>query len=278
MAGLNTSQIIGRAKEILGRDISGSEADQILSQAWDQGQWGADQGKVDSILRSYSGSSSSSGNSYVDTGVAAADPLAQAETNVMKYLSGKYGNNWYDIDEEQYRAASEEQYDPYYQAELGDYMTGITRQKDRSKADEEKLRGELTTQTENYVGRAKREIDSSLESSREGFAGAGLYFSGKRIKKEGEIGITGEENIRDYTRETGLKAEESQLRQQRLGEDLSSNVGTYKRNWTANRETALRGSMAQQSQEEMNRRLLEGAQYGGGDYTGQLTTNILSRY
>lgn len=272
MAGLNNAQIIDRARS-MGVNISNTEADQILSQAWDQGQWGADPGKVDSLLRSYSGGSS--GNSYVDSALTATDPLLEAEKKISSYLKGKYGDKWYDIDEEQYRAASEEQYDPYYQAELGDYMTGINRQRERSQADEEKLRGELTTQTENYVGRAKREIDSALESSREGFAGAGLYFSGKRVRKEGEIGIKGEENIRDYTRQQDLRMEESGLREKRLGEDLALGESTYKRNWTADRESALRTNMLQQKQEENQRRMLEATQYAGGDYASSLQNRLL---
>jgi len=217
-----------------------------------------------------------SDNSYVDAALTASDPLLEAEKKISSYLQGKYGKNWYDIDEEQYRASAEEQYDPYYNAELDDYMTGITRQRERGSSDEEKLRSELTTQTENYVGKAKREIDSALESSKEGFAGAGLYFSGKRISKEGKIGVAGEENIRDYTREQGLRSEESSLRQKRQGEDIDTAEGSYKRNWTADRETNLRQNMLGQEKEEYNKRLYEGIQYGGGDYAGSVSlTNRL---
>jgi hypothetical protein len=271
MAGLNNQQIIDRARS-MGIELSDAQADQILSQAWDQGQWGADPAKVDSLLKT-SSSQSTSENQYTQSVQTMVDPLVEAEKKIGEYLKGKYGENPFDIDEEQYRLSAQEQYDPYYNAELGDYMTGIQRQRSRSQADEERLRGELTTQTENYVGRAKREIDSAIESSGEGFAGAGLYFSGKRLRKEGEIGITGEENIRDYTRQQGLRMDESNLRQQRTMEDTGLAEQTYKRNWTADRETALRQNMLQQKQEEAQRRMYEASQYAGGDYANRYMLN-----
>ena len=51
MAGLNTAQIIDLAKS-QGINLSDSQAQPILSQAWDQSQYGADRGKVESLLSS----------------------------------------------------------------------------------------------------------------------------------------------------------------------------------------------------------------------------------
>lgn len=50
MAGLNTAQIIEKARG-MGINLSDSDAQPILSKAWDQSQYGADAGKVDSLLQ-----------------------------------------------------------------------------------------------------------------------------------------------------------------------------------------------------------------------------------
>ena len=87
MAGLNTAQIIEQAKN-MGISLSDSQAQPILSQAWDQNQYGADAGKVSSILGGMkpaaSSTSSNSAPTYnpPDPAVAKADYQAGIDTAV----------------------------------------------------------------------------------------------------------------------------------------------------------------------------------------------------
>jgi len=76
MVGLNTAQIMDMARS-MGANISDSQAGSILKSAWDQGQWGADAGKVKSLLSGYSSSSSSSSN-YQPTNVNKDDIINDA--------------------------------------------------------------------------------------------------------------------------------------------------------------------------------------------------------
>jgi hypothetical protein len=80
MAGYNVAQIQGKARE-LGFNISQSDADKILGEAWDQSIWGADPGKVEGILRSrYGGSSGGGGGgSNYDQEIKLAQARAEEE-------------------------------------------------------------------------------------------------------------------------------------------------------------------------------------------------------
>lgn len=180
--------------------------------------------------------------------------------------------NPFNFDEELARASAAERFDPYYDAELKDFMTGVTRERERSQQDEERLRRELTASTESYLGRTRRQLDQALESSREGFAGAGLFFSGKRLRREGEIGVEAEAGTRDYLRQQGIREEESQLRQVRGLEDVGLRTGTFQRRLGAEKETAFLTDIAQQKREESlgyeeQRRQVAGPFYQGGSYS-----------
>lgn len=207
---------------------------------------------------------------YANSPEAAIESARQAVLEAFKPFeeaakrSGEFDEkNPFIFDEALARASSEERFDPFYQAELRDFLTGINRQRGRTVQDEERLRKELTTETENYVGRAKREIDQALEGSKEGFAGAGLFFGGQRLRREGQIGIEGEEKIGDFTRGQGIRQEESQLRQARTLEDIGSRESTTRRQLGAARETDILTDIAGQRREQQQQRELERQQFVG---------------
>lgn len=75
MAGLNTAQIKSTASQ-KGISISDDQANSILKQAWDQSQYGADAGKVSSLLSGYASPSQTSSNTYTAPNI---DPVAQAQ-------------------------------------------------------------------------------------------------------------------------------------------------------------------------------------------------------
>lgn len=171
--------------------------------------------------------------------------------------------NPFSFDEALARASAEERFDPFFEAELDEFVTGVQRQRQRTRADEEAVRRELTTQTENFVGRARRGIQDALQGAREGFAGAGLFFSGRRISREGRIGIEGEEQIGDTLRRAGLQERESRLREQRTLEDVGLRERGFRRRAGAQRETALQTDVAGQKTEASRQRELERQQFVG---------------
>jgi len=259
--GLNTAQIIDRARG-KGISLSEQEADSILSQSFDPSQYGADPGAVDSLLSARS-SSSSSPDDYLNTIKQSVldiiKPRQESEEKFGKYLQ----DNPFTFDEALARASAEERFDPFYQAELRDFEEGINKARGRTSADEEALRKELTTQTENFVGRTRRQIDEALEASKEGFAGAGLFFGGERLKREGRTQVSGEEEIGDFVRGQDLRQQESQLRQDRTFEDIASREKTTRRTLGAARETDILTDVSGQRAEEEKRRLYEAGQYAG---------------
>jgi hypothetical protein len=215
-----------------------------------------------------------------------ADPVEQALQNVKNVVmeamkpqeaaEKKYSEyktkNPFSFDEQMARASAQERYNPYYEAELKDYTKGVEYQRNRSTADEERLRTELNTQTEKYVGRAKRQIDEALSSSAEGFAGAGLFMSGRRIAAGGDIEIRGNEQISDTRHQAELQRQESLLRQERTGQDLDLQSGTYKRRLGAEKETNILTDVERQKQEALRRHELAAIEYAG--YPGNSSISL----
>ncbi len=180
------------------------------------------------------------------------------------------------FDEALARESAEERFDPFFQAELREFLTGINRQRGRTVQDEERLRQELTTQTEQFTGRARRQLDEALKGSREGFAGAGLFFSGERLRREGQLEQAGQEGVSDFLRKQGLRTEESGLRERRGLEDIGLRQQRGQRLQTAERETSLRGDVLGQEQEAQRLREVERQQFIGFPLaTGRSTLNTV---
>lgn len=176
--------------------------------------------------------------------------------------------NPFSFDEALARASSEERFDPFFQAELGEFIEGVNLQRGRTVQDEESLRRELTASTESFVGRTGRQISQALESSREGFAGAGLFFGGRRKRAEGQIGIEGQEELATGLRKADVAGRESLLRQRRGLEDIGLQKKRGLRLQTAGRETALRTDVEQQRREAQQQRELERQQFIGFPLAG----------
>ena len=107
------------------------------------------------------------------------------------------------------RSEAAEQIDPYYNETLSDYLLGVQRKVQRSKADTRDLLGELQATTESFTGSTKLKLDEALNRAREGFAEAGLFESGRRFREEGflerETGdVLGEFGRRQALKERGL--------------------------------------------------------------------------
>ncbi len=177
-------------------------------------------------------------------------------------------DNPFFFDEEMARASASERFDPYYNAELNDFISGIERTRQRSVQDEQKVLTELTAQTEDYLGRTKRQLDQAIRASEEGMAGAGLFFSGDRLRRTGEKEVEAGQQRRTFLRGQELSEGEARLGRLRTEEDLGAQERTYRRQWGAERETALQTDTEKQKQEEKTRYELERQQFIGYPLSG----------
>lgn len=177
-------------------------------------------------------------------------------------------NNPFAFDEALARSSSEERFNPYYQAELGDFLTGVERTRSRGKQDEEKLRRDLEVSSDLAIGREKRDLQETLRSSEEGFAGSGIFMSGERLRSSGRQEVRSEEGITDLQNKVGDQIGTSNVRQSRLMEDLLSQERTGTRKLGAAKETDILTDIEQQRQEALKRRELARSNYigipGGG--------------
>lgn len=272
--GLNTAQIIDRARN-RGINLSESAAQSILDQAYDSAQYGADPGRVDSLLGSYGGGgrqvTSTSPQDFLREAVESAKSFFK-EAEKIGTRSGEYEEkNPFVFDEALVRASSEEILDPYFYNELKDYLTGVNRKRERTMQDEREIRQELTTQTEEFIGDTRQQIDDALASSEEGFSGAGLFFSGRRERAGGRIGVEGEETLERGLRRSEKQMGQSFLRESRDLEDIASAEQRQRRLIDAERKTAIETDVLGE-----RKRQLQEYELGRQLYTGQPGSSSLS--
>jgi len=148
----------------------------------------------------------------------------------------------FSFDEMLARASGEERLGPYYKAELDDYIGGIERQRGS-------VEGERTLMTElNRIatGKEKRDLEEAIKASEEGYAGAGLYESGARMRETGLQEIGGAEQRRE--REARLGYGEAALG--RREEEIGAGEETYRRRARAEKETTLTTDIEQQRRQK----------------------------
>lgn len=148
----------------------------------------------------------------------------------------------FSFDEALARASGEERLGPYYKAELDDYIGGIERQR-------ESVEGERTLLTElNRIatGREKRDLEEAIKASEEGFAGAGLYESGARLRETGLQEIGGAERRKEREARLGYGVGALGRREEEIG----AGERTYRRRAGAEEETALLTDIEQQRRQK----------------------------
>src|SRR3990167_320248 len=141
MAGLNSAQIRDKARSI-GMDIPEDVVQQILKEAWDQSQWGADEEKVMQILQSYKPSGSQTSQSQTSQAQTGPEFMQGVLSEWDAYLAklDKLGaefdaKNPFNFDELQAKTAIETDYSPAYQDELNNYVRGIDLQRQSTKGE-----------------------------------------------------------------------------------------------------------------------------------------------
>lgn len=228
----------------------------------------------DAIIRSARNVPDNELATFFQSGGSTGDPAADFISGILDELTkpleeatrraGEFDkNNPFVFDEVLAQDSAKERLSPYYEAELRDFLTGVTRSRGRTIQDEERFRQELDTTTENTSARIRRNIDETIKSSEEGFAGSGLLASGARQRTTGMQNIEGGENLSDFLRKQQLAGTESTLRKNRTLEDLASTEATGLRQSRAAQETALTTDVEQQRKEAQQKRELERQQYIG---------------
>ena len=238
-----------------------------MEQAWDQGQWGADEGKVLSLLGSYGGGSSGTPTS--------ADEAANQEINALVEFFQKRldlekefdENNPFVFDDVQARASAEEIYSPVYEADLNDLVTGINRQRESTEGERQLLMDLNRIQ----AGAEKRNLDEAIRASEEGFAGAGLYFSGQKERGTGMAQIEGAEQRDERTKRHSFAQDELGRRM----EGLNAEQKTGERQIGAERKSVIETDIKNQKTEQRINREMERQQYVGYPYNTSSGMNQL---
>jgi hypothetical protein len=256
---LSTGQINDAFQQALGRFPTGDESQRIAARGDLEGSPGQQQ-----LLAELGGSVS--GNPADDL----ISAVRQSTLEFFKPFEEAAGRskefdekNPFAFDEALAKASAQKRFDPFFDAELNEFITGVERQRSRTIQDEEKLRRELSITSDQFVGRAKRNLEETLRASREGFAGAGLFQSGRRTREEGLARIEEGESTGDFLRSQRLRGEESGLRQTRMGEDIDLKRKREERLLGARRETALRTDIETQRGEAQQQREFERQQFVG---------------
>lgn len=212
-------------------------------------------------------------NSVLESIKKASQPLLDATKRSQEFDE----KNPFVFDEILARQSAEERLSPYYQAELKDYVTGIERSRGRTVQDEEQLRAELDTKTDQVQGNLRRDLEETIRGTQEAADDSGLLFSGRRLRQEGKAAVETEEDLATSLKGTDVQKAESLKRQGRNLEDLLSQEQTFKRRQQAEQETSLQTDVEEQKREQQQQRELERQQFVGYPLTTgtQSLTSIL---
>ncbi len=145
----------------------------------------------------------------------------QIEAN-KKFKEFQTARGPFDLDEVlvSKRAEAREQIDPYYDERLSDYLLGVRRKTERSQADTQEFLGELQATTESFTGSTQLKLTESINRAREGFAEAGLFESGQRLRSEGLAERETQDTLGDFTRRQGLRERQATTGLGRTLEDI----------------------------------------------------------
>jgi hypothetical protein len=203
------------------------------------------------------------GGGSTDIVSAFVEPIANAIESWRQKLEEFDRNNPFSFDEAQARASAEERLNPYYDAELNDFMQGIRYAKNRSFEDMTRTVGELNIDASKLSERERLNTQEAIRSSEEGFAGSGLFFSGRRERATGLEEVGGLQKQEDIQTKLGRNVASTSRSHERLLEDKALQEAREKRLIGAARTTSLETDIAGQKKEAEYRRGLERLQFAG---------------
>jgi len=158
-----------------------------------------------------------------------------AYTKQLDEYNKKYNqytsNNPFVFDEvlKEESAKVKERLDPYYTQTLGDYLQGVETQRRRSLQDERTLLSELQRNTDTYTGNERQQLEDAIDKSQQGFADAGVYDSGARLREEGRIKADSNERTDEFNYNQEQRANAYKLSTERGLEDSRFQEGLKRR-------------------------------------------------
>lgn len=194
---------------------------------------------------------------------ALVNPLQAEIESWWKRLDEYDKNNPFAFDEALARASSEERLNPYFNATMNEFMTGIRRSSQRSVEDMTRTIGELNVDASKLSEKERFNTQEAIRSSEEGFAGAGLFFSGKRERASGVEEVGGMQKQEDIATTLGRGVASQTRGNIRLQEDLALQTARQNRLLGAERTTALETDISKQKRESELQRGLERLQFAG---------------
>ena len=147
--------------------------------------------------------------------------------------------NPFKFDEELARAAATQEYSPYYNETLSDYVATTERTKSRSAEDLSRTLSLLQANKDYFVGTERRLLDKSIKNTNEGYAGRGLFFSGARPKDVQELQDVSGEKVNDYMTGYNYNVKSQQLGSERTIADTNTAAAQYKRDLEREKKYAI---------------------------------------
>lgn len=194
---------------------------------------------------------------------AMVNPLQKEIESWWKRLDEYDKNNPFAFDEALARASSQERLNPYFDATLNEFMTGIRRSSTRSVEDMTRTIGELNVDASKLSDKERLSTQEAIRSSEEGFAGSGLFFGGRRERATGLEEVQGGQRQEEIQTNLTRGITTTQRGNTRLQEDLALNEARQRRLTEAERTTSLETDVAKQKRESALQRGLERLQFAG---------------
>lgn len=196
--------------------------------------------------------------------------MPDAQTTINEYINAivatlpapppKYTDvNPFYFDEENAKELATAEFSPYYDELLSDYMHDVDTTKTRLQNDNGKILSELNSQKDYFIKEQGTNLERVIRGIKEGYEGAGLYFSGNRNRdiKETQADVQG--GIEDYMRQSKYKKEGYNTDLSRNIEDIDLAANRYTRDIGREKETAITGQVNTMEGEELDQ-YLQGAQ------------------
>ena len=218
MPGLNVSQIQGKASE-MGIGLSNEEADSILGQAWDQSQFGADVGKVQSILQSRIGSSGGGGG-------------GSSQSNNYSAVSSSTPQNFQDIVKQslEMNKRANAPVVASMQGSLPEISQKFEQQKKQTSAEIEPLKERYKSLLQSVTSKGKTSEEAQTRITSGELGKRGIVGSSTLAQQEIQNAVEPiRENVRGLTTEIGLGQEEGLRGIQNLISGLTTSEVEQKR-------------------------------------------------
>jgi hypothetical protein len=207
---------------------------------WGEREASEDAARHPEKLNTYNktGSSSTSASPTADEyAKAVLDAQEKQRKEETSYIQKNFLDNPFVFDEEAARKASTDEYAPYYQNLLSDYLKGVQLKRENIQDEQ----GLLKTLKQYDLQSRTRAADYATEKALQGYVGQGMIFSGLKERAVGRLGIEAEAGINQATE--NYAGQEKALGRQTQGLELES--GMYQAENTEQQKEAIAGGIAQ---------------------------------